>query len=86
MIASFLVFLFFTHVLVFILSFLSLLCHCSKVMICMYVCYMLFNKYSVLNYLSLLILYLSCRWIGGIVFLLVHSSLRGAPIVTVRWI
>jgi len=50
------------HVLVFILSFLSLLCHCSKVMICMYVCYMLFNKYSVLNYLSLLILYLSCRW------------------------
>jgi len=26
-----------------------LLCHCFKVMICMYVCYMLFNKYSVLN-------------------------------------
>ena len=39
-------FLFFTHVLVFILLFLSLLCHCFKVMICMYVCYMLFNEYS----------------------------------------
>jgi len=26
-----------------------LLCHCFKVMICMYVCYMLFNKYSILN-------------------------------------
>ena len=38
-------FLFFTNVLVFILLFLSLLCHCFKVMICMYVCYMLFNKY-----------------------------------------
>jgi len=25
------------------------LCHCFKVMICMYVCYMLFNKYSILN-------------------------------------
>jgi len=31
---------------VFILLFLSLLCHCFKVMICMYVCCMLFNKYS----------------------------------------
>ena len=40
--------LFFTHVLVFILLFLSLLCHCFKVMICMYVCYTLFNKYSVI--------------------------------------
>ena len=30
----------------FILLFRSLLCHCFKVMICMYVCYMLFNKYS----------------------------------------
>ena len=39
-------YIFFTHVLVFILLFLSLLCHCFKVMICMYVCYMLFNKYS----------------------------------------
>ena len=37
---------FFTHILVFILLFLSLLCHCFKVMICMYVCYTLFNKYS----------------------------------------
>ena len=37
----------FTHVLVFILFFLSLLCHCFKVMICMYVYYMLFNKYSI---------------------------------------
>ena len=42
-------FLFFTHVLVYILLFLSLLCHCSKVLICMYVCYVLFNKYSILN-------------------------------------
>jgi len=33
----------------FTFSFLSLLCHCFKVMICMYVCYMLFNKYSILN-------------------------------------
>ena len=33
-------------------TFLSLLCHCFKVMICMYVCYMLFNKYSILNTLS----------------------------------
>jgi len=41
--------IFFTHVLVFILLFLSLLCNCFKVMICMYVCYMLFNKYSILN-------------------------------------
>ena len=39
----------FTHVLVFILLFLSLLCHCLKVMICTYVCYMSFNKYSILN-------------------------------------
>ena len=38
---------FFTYVLVFILLFLSLLYHCFKVMICMYVCYMLFNKYSI---------------------------------------
>jgi len=39
----------FTHVLVFILLFLSLPRHCSKVMICMYVCYVLLNKYSILN-------------------------------------
>ena len=44
MFSSLPVFLFFTRVLVFILLFLSLLCHCFKVMICMYVCYMLFNK------------------------------------------
>jgi len=37
------------YVLVFILPFLPLLCHCFYVMICMYVCYMLFNKYSILN-------------------------------------
>ena len=42
-------YLFFTHVLVFIFLFLSLLCHYSKVMICTYVCYMSFNKYSILK-------------------------------------
>jgi len=47
MFSSLPVFFIFTHVLVFILLFLSLLCHCFKVMICMYVCYMLFNKYSI---------------------------------------
>jgi len=48
--AVFYFFYFFTHVLVFILLFLWFLCNCSKVMFCMYVCYMLFNKYSILKY------------------------------------
>jgi len=39
----------FLFLVMFILLFLSLLCHCFKVMICMYVCYMLFTKYSILN-------------------------------------
>jgi len=42
-------FLFFMHVLVFILPFLPLHCHCFLATICMYVCYVLFNKYSILN-------------------------------------
>ena len=37
-------FLFFLHVLEFILPFLPLICHCFWVLICMYVCYVLFNN------------------------------------------
>jgi len=32
-----------------ILPFLPLICHCFQVLICVYVCYALFNKYSILN-------------------------------------
>ena len=39
----------FTHVLVFILPFLPLLCHCFYLMICMHVCYVFVNKYSMLT-------------------------------------
>ena len=73
-------FIFFTHVLVFILLFLSLLCHCFKVMICMYVCYMLFNKYSSssTNYLHLLsvasALLLVCIFLMMILTMLMRNS------------
>ena len=44
----------------FILLFLSLLCHCFNVMICMYVCcILLFNIYSILN-IKILAVFTAC--------------------------
>jgi len=47
--------LFFMYVLVFILPFLPLLCHCFQFMICIYVCYVLLNKYLIVLCIKIIV-------------------------------